>query len=267
MIAQFKLNRILWLIAALLTMWAAITGLIQPDLYENLVPPAIIPGVFAQDVLSTTFALILIWIAAAGRPDHLRRRIIAAGILGFFFYAYGIYAIERIYTQLYPVYLAIFGLSLFALIYALASILRDLAQKITVGPVTRYVSAGYGIFIAVMFNFIWFSQLIPLIETGNRIDYLYSIYIIDLCFIMPAFVISAVMAIRNKALGLIGLPALFILGFGILSPLALAEWLKPPLYGLESDMLSLWLFLFLSLSFLFLTLVYLINFRNIQAPD
>jgi hypothetical protein len=42
----------------------------------------------------------------------------------------------------------------------------------------------------------------------NRSEYTFSVHIIDLCFIMPAFVICAVMAIREKALGEVWLPSI-----------------------------------------------------------
>jgi hypothetical protein len=61
-------------------------------------------------------------------------------------------------------------------------------------------------------------------------------------------------------LGLVSLPALFILGTGILAPLALAELLKPPLYGEPMDMGELLLYGILSLVFLILAAAYLTPF-------
>jgi hypothetical protein len=104
-----------------------------------------------------------------------------------------------------------------------------------------------------MFNFIWISKLIPLLQTGERIEYTFSVYIIDLVFIMPAFVISALLAVRKRAVGIVGLPALFILSVGILRPLALAELLKPLRYGMPVNLNEFWLYSVLSMMFLFLS--------------
>ncbi len=112
-----------------------------------------------------------------------------------------------------------------------------------------------------MFNFIWISQLIPLLQTGERIEYTFSVYIIDLVFVMPAFVITALQALRKHIVGIIGLPALFVQGIGILSPLALAELLKPSCYGMPLVIGEFWLYCILSMVFLILSTLYLTALR------
>jgi hypothetical protein len=56
---------------------------------------------------------------------------------------------------------------------------------------------------------------------------LYSIYILDLCFVMPAFIITAVMSLRRMPLGILLAPAMMILGFFVIFPLGLNELAKP----------------------------------------
>jgi len=92
-------------------------------------------------------------------------------------------------------------------------------------------------------------MLIPLIYPPSQRD-------------MPAFVITAFLAIRKKALGLTGLPALFILGAGILSPLALAEVLKPVRFNMQVNPGDFWLFSILSMIFLALSAVWLTALKN-----
>jgi hypothetical protein len=69
--------------------------------------------------------------------------------------------------------------------------------------------------------------LVPLMRGHHRIEYLYSIYILDLCFVMPAFAVTAIMAIRRQALRAVLGPAIMILGFFVIFPLALNELAKP----------------------------------------
>ena len=122
----------------------------------------------------------------------------------------------------------------------MASIKGDAVEKLTLPAYARYGAAVYGVIIAVMFNIIWFSALTPLLQTGDRIEYTFSVYIIDLVFIMPSFVIAAYLALRRKYVGVVGLPALFILGIGIISPLALAEIIKPGRYGMAANSGDCW---------------------------
>ena len=62
----------------------------------------------------------------------------------------------------------------------------------------------------------------------NRIEFMYSIYILDLCFVMPAFFITAVMSLRKHPFGVLIAPAIMILGFFVIFPLGLNELAKPP---------------------------------------
>jgi len=258
MTLPINLNRWLWLGVALLSLIASGVGVLHPSVYDGLIPASIRPGVFTQDLVAIALSVVLGLLAVSDRSDLVRKRIVAHGILGFLFYAYGIYAIERMYNALYPLYLALFGASLFVLVYSAATVPTNATARLAVPSWTRILGAGYGLVIAVMFNIIWFSQLAPLLRGGRQIDHLYSIYIIDLSFIMPAFVIAALFALRRHPVGVMGLPALFVVGVGILSPLALAEWIKPARYDLPSDIGALTLYGVLSASFIILAGLFLV---------
>jgi len=249
--------KVLQLLIGALTLMAALVGAINPAIYEGVASPGIMPGIFAQDVFAIIAAFLLLVLTAISGPSTVRRQIVILGILGFLLYAYGIYAIEQLYNFLYPVYLAIAGLCFYALAYALGGISASVEKHVRLPSWLRYLSSIFGILIAVMFNVIWFAQLIPLLQAGQRIEYTFSVYIIDLCFIMPAFMICAVMTMKKKVLGEKGLPALFILGTGILSPLALAEALKPALFHMARDPGGFRLYLVLSGLFLVLAVLYL----------
>jgi len=262
MIKNLSLNKILFIFTGIITLIAAVMGILKPEMYNPVVSARMIPAIFTQDLVSVLAALVLIVLAILLHQNDFRKLIIVHGILGFFFYAYGIYSIEQVYTSLYPLYLTILACSFYVLIFSISNVDKSTVKKLDISPIIRYIAAGYGIFVAVMFNFIWLSQLIPLLQSGERIEYTFSVYIIDLAFVMPAFIISASLAIRKEALGLTGLPALFILGVGILSPLALAEALKPVRYNIPLNSGDFWLYSILSLSFLFFSAIYLVSVQN-----
>jgi hypothetical protein len=100
------------------------------------------------------------------------------------------------------------------------------------------ISAGFSLAIAVLFNFLWISALYPLVLTGTKIESLYSIYILDLCFVMPAFVITAALLLRKRGLGILMTPSMYILGIFVIFPLGLGELAKP-YFGLAADNTSM----------------------------
>jgi hypothetical protein len=258
-------NRVLWIVTSVLAIVAAAVGVLRPAIYDGVVAENIVPGVFTQDLVVFAGAMALLVLALMDTPARVRSRIVIAGILGFFFYAYGVYAMEQVYTELYFVYLAILGLSLFTIASTLVSLDYERLADYRLPPFVRVACSAYAIFVAIMFTFIWTGALIPLIRDGFRKEFTFSIYIIDLSFVMPAMAVSGVMALRRKPLGIVGVPALFVLGAGILSPLALAELLKPALYGRPTIPGELWLYLVLSVVFVGLTVLYLATLRAPKA--
>ena len=268
MTRNLTLNKSLYLLTGVLAILAALIGVLNPEMYEPVVIARIIRGVFSQDLVVIVGSVLMLVLALGMRRDSHCKAVVILGILGFLFYGYGIYAMEQVYTALYPLYLAILALSFYTLALSLASLDHTAIEDLSLPPVVRYGSAAYGIFIAVIFNIIWIGQLIPLLRTHDRIENTFSVFVIDLVFIMPSFVITAYLTTRNRALGIVGLRALFIVAVGILSPLALAELLKPIRYGLPMIPGDFWLWFILSVVFLIFTIVYLAALRpSERAPE
>lgn len=247
MLRNLRLHRVLWAVTGLLALVAAVTGVAVPGIYSGVIAPDLTPGAFSQDVISVLASVVLIALALAGGNDPAKGQIAALGLLGYFFYAYGIYAIERTYNGFYLVYLAIFSISFWALIAAGASLERNLLEP-NLPRGLRIASASGALLQPLIFYPLWIAMLVPLMSTGDQIDSLYSIFILDLCFIMPAFLLLALLTYRSHPLGLLLLPALYVLGFTLIFSLALGELAKP-LFGLDVNLQAFWLSLVLSVFF------------------
>lgn len=90
-------------LTGLLTLFVSVVGIWEPDIYTGIVAPSIIPGAYSQDLMSAAAAITLLCLSLTRRSDPPKRQIIALGLLGYLFYAYGIYVIERAYNGLYLV--------------------------------------------------------------------------------------------------------------------------------------------------------------------
>jgi hypothetical protein len=267
MIQNLRLNRLLWILVSLGALVASIIGVANPAIYDGVTSAKVLPGVFTQDILVLVTAPIALVLTVLAKERDFRKHVIVLGIVAFFIYAYGIYSIEQLYNYLYPLYLAILGAAVYTLIYGFSSLGAYAGQPVDVPAVTRYICAAVAIIIAVMFNVIWMARMIPLIQEANRIEFTHSVFVIDLSFIMPGFVIAAVMMLRRRRAGQVGIPVLFVLGVGILSPLALVELVKPGRYAGEFIASEFWLFAILSVLFLVLTVLYLATLRMHREAD
>lgn len=262
MIANLRLNRLLWAVTGGLAVVAAIAGFLAPTLYDGLVSEKLLPGALAQDLISVLAGLALLVLATVVRPDRHRQQLLALGLLGYLFYAYGIYVIERTYNGFYLVYLAIFAFAFWSLVYGTANLRRDVMVRARLSRVLRILSASGALLQPLIFYPLWIAMLIPLMRDRDQIDSLYSIFILDLGFIMPAFLILAVLVFRNQGAGLVLLPALYVLGFTLIFSLALAELVKP-LFDTVPDLPALTAAAVLSALFLVLGGLHL---RRLELP-
>lgn len=238
MLHHIRLHRTLWAVTALLTLPVAAAGAARPEIYAGIVSSDILPGAFSQDLLSVAAGLGLGYLAVAAGPGKTRHHIAALGILGYLFYAYGIYVIERAYNGLYLAYMGIFALAFWCMVLAGAHFRRDLPPPALPTGI-RLLSASGAILQPLIFYPLWIAMLLPLMSSGEQIDSLYSIFILDLCFIMPGFLILSVLTFRNRAVGLLLLPALHVLGFTLIFSLAIGELAKP-LFGVPLSPPALW---------------------------
>ena len=227
MIKNLKTNKTLWIIVAALSLIAALIGVLDQKVYSAILPSELLPGTISQDLISIFTALALVFLTFKTGDADAKKQIVVISLLAYLFYGYGIYVIERLYNALYLLYMAIFSLSFWTLVYSLISIDIDAVKNIKAPNWIRNLSAGFLIFTAFLFYFLWTSQLIPLMQTGEKIDTLYSIYILDMALILPAILASAFMLIKKKALGLVFAPILFFKAFTLLFSVGLGSLIKP----------------------------------------
>lgn len=256
MVGRLGVNRLLWYAVGFLSLIAAIAGLLKPELYNGLVNEEIMSGVMSQDIISVAASILIIVPAFSTRQEDSKKQIVILGLLGYLFYAYGIYVIERFYNVFYFLYMGIFALSFYAIICGVASMRREVTRRVEISNVTRIVSVGFSLLIPALFYGLWISQIVPLIRAGQKIEFMYSIYILDMCFLFPAFIIIAVMAAKKEGFGLILVPTIFIWGFTLLFSVALGGLLKP-LYNQAMVAGEITLYLVVSTVFLALAIVYM----------
>jgi hypothetical protein len=251
---QFAKLRVSWLFVGFASLIVSVFGVLRPEIYDEVVSTGIVPGVFSQDILAIAGAAVLLVLAFSVKRTELMKQVVILGLLGFFFYAYGLYVMEQVYTVVHLVYMAIFGVSSFSIAFTIAGIPWENLKDVSMPRSIRVSSLAILVITPLIFIPLWIGRLVPLIQSADRIEYTFSVMIIDLCFIMPGFVIVAYKMFRQEITGTALAPALFILGFFILSPLAIAELIKPIAYDQAIEAGPLGLYAMMSVIYLGLTL-------------
>jgi len=241
----------------------AVTAVINPGIYAHFVEERYINGMIAQDIMAIFALIILLIISLKINEKSYIKQVVGLGLLGFLFYAYGVYVIEQIYNYLYFGYMAIFSLSFFGIIYSLFRINWAVTDSAKIPAGIRRLSAVFTLLIPAVFVLLWAIIQANLIMSGEQIQNTYGVLIMDLCLIMPLFIIAAILSLREKAIGFVLTPALFVLGFTLLFPVGFSE-LIPGLFQKSNAPLNLSSFLLYDgLSVLFL-IIGIVHMRKVQ---
>jgi hypothetical protein len=227
MLERERLNRTLWAVTGALALFAALGGLLAPSLYSSVVPAAVLPGALSQDVVTIGVSVALLVLAATARAPRHKQQMLAFGLLGYLFYGYGVYSIEQVYNAFYLVYLAVFALSFWALVLGVIGLRREVLASVRLPRWTRILSFGGALLQPLVFYPLWIASLLPLMAEHRQIRSYYSIYVLDLCFIMPAFFVLAILVLRGRGLGLVLAPAMFLFGGVLMLSLAIAPLVAP----------------------------------------
>lgn len=179
-----------------------ISGLYRDNLY-------FMAQAVGQDFISLVVVLptlvVTAFLASRGSPHA---RIIWLGGLIYLVYTYAVAAFDVNFNSLFLVYVAVLGCSLYALIGGLVTtnlldIKKCFTEKTPVQAVSIYLAV-----LAVLFYFLWLREIVPALmareipqsiqDNGTPTN---AVHVLDMAWILPAFVITALSLWRKRALG------------------------------------------------------------------
>jgi len=216
-------------LSALLTLYASLRGILNQSLYTEVaeagtISSFLVTGSLAQDIILLPTALLLLVLTVRFlRKPSLKTLILNLGLISFIFYGYGLYVIQGQYTDLYVIYLAIFGLSLYAMIYGLLAVRWDEASSTTLSKQLKASLAAFLLLIPLVLIPVWLMLIFPDINAHIPSD-TYAVFILDLCIVFPALVIIAWLLFTNRPSGNILGGVAIIKAFTICLSVAFGEW-------------------------------------------
>jgi hypothetical protein len=226
-----KTARSLSFLIAVLAAVEAAGGLLLPGLYrDNL----FISSAWKGNDLVTLLVAVPILVAAlvfAVRSSG-RAQLVWVGMLDFMLYNYAFYLFAAAFNWFFLLYVALFGLSVYALIFALANmdipaLARGFRERTPRGWIAGYmILVGVGlslIYIAQSLGFILTGQLPGIVERSGHPTSI--VFALDMTLVIPFFVLGAIWLLQHKPWGIV---------------LAGVATIKGPLYTLVLTVDSLW---------------------------
>jgi hypothetical protein len=172
------------------------------------------------DIFTLAFAVpALLAVLPALAKGSLRARLFALGILGYLFYQYLMYAMAWAFGPLFLLFVAIYALSLTAIVSIVATIpLAGLAERFSEGFPRRGMAA-LCFALAVMLVFMWLARILPALN-GEIEGVLLGqttlvVQALDLGLIVPLALFTAVAAWRGSPVGYLLSAAVVVKAFAM----------------------------------------------------
>jgi hypothetical protein len=199
---KFSMQPYLWMssLIALCLAIAATAGLLNPEMYTPFIrSEALRVGLPVQDFVSLLAAPGIIAAMFYAKRGSARALVIWTGLLLFAGYYYAFYCFGYVYTIYYPLYLAIMGLSVYALAGLLASVnLNAFRECVGGGMPVRFLAFVMG--MTLLFIPLWLMAIYQGIQ-NQQVDAAALVFVLDLAFLIPASAFGAVQLWRRRTFG------------------------------------------------------------------
>jgi len=154
-------------------------------------------GTISQDIVTVVSSfLMIVLIALYIKRKDVRVLISIVGLLSFYFYGYGTYVISALYTSAYLVYMLIFTLSILGLIVGISGFTSECVKSLYLPKWLRICGIVFLSMIILIFMSKWIADIIPYTRNHTVPDF-YAIFILDLCIVLPLFIVIVYMLVKN----------------------------------------------------------------------
>jgi len=217
----------LWLsvIDALLVLLASASGIFLTNTYARETTSWAVQGI-GQDIVNLVAVVVLFIAAYFVNKGSVKAFLVWSGVLLYLIYAYVIYAFDIHFNSLFLVYVAILGLSFYALVGSVIRLHLDQLQAYFAANTKARPVSVFLLVLGIVFYLLWLSEEIPALLTGKippsvRENGLLTnpVHVLDLGLLLPGMIITGVLLWRRKLLGyLLAIP---LLVFNILTGTAI----------------------------------------------
>jgi hypothetical protein len=192
---------------------ASVTGLLVSARIYGQETAAFADAAAAQDMVNLAIVVpLIVVLAILARSGSVRAYVCWLGCLAFTTYNYAIYAFSIHFGPLFLPWVAVLGLSFYALVGGLAAADAP-AVKDRVAQRGGRLAGWTLIAFAALFSLLWLSEIVPDLLAGNpsrsaatwRVP-TNPVHVLDLALFLPAVAASGVLLLRRKALGYLTAP-------------------------------------------------------------
>ncbi len=213
-----KQRTIFWIlsvITASLMCWTSMEGLLSPSIYNGETENWKVQSM-GQDLIN--LGLIPFYLFTAGFISRRKWYIslLWAGATIYFIYTYLIYCFDIHFNRLFIFYCLIVCFHFYSLLYLMFLYWQCRTPLlINTSPLLKKITGIYFVLIALLFYFLWLSEIIPASLYHTTPDSLQTaglftnpVQVLDIAFVLPGILFTGILLLRSKTLGTLFAPIL-----------------------------------------------------------
>ncbi len=216
---NLKTINILSVLLSIILTIVSIAGGFFSGTYEREVPSMAAQGT-GQDLvdLFLVVPLLLISLYYTNKNNKIAAFVLG-GTLAYIMYSFVIYSMGIHFNQMFLLYTATLGLSLFAFILYMNDMFRqDIANWFEKPP--KKAIGIYLIFVAIVFYTLWLKSVIPALvnnsipeDVANYNLLVNPVHVLDMAFALPSLIIGGILLMKGKSTGYLiaGLSLVFMM--------------------------------------------------------
>jgi hypothetical protein len=197
----------------------SIAGAFVPSTYQREVPSMAAQGA-GQDMVNLFLVvpLLLVSLVLTNRGSKIAS-LFLGGTLAYILYSFVIYSLGIHFNQMFLLYTATLGLSLYAFILYMNDMLKkDLSEWFENAP--KKLIGIYLIIVAAIFYALWLQSIIPALinktipdDVANYDLLVNPVHVIDMAFALPALILGGILIMKAKSTGYLiaGLSLIFMM--------------------------------------------------------
>lgn len=206
---------------------SALLGLFRPGHYRA--PPGLIESYQLQDltilVVGVPVLAVGLWYAVRESP---RGRIVWLGGLAYMTYMWASIAIQVPFNELFLVYIALFGLSLFTLVGGIVTTDADSIRQTLDGHINPSLYSGVLTIIGLGLGLLWLSDVVSPLLSGTTPRLVEEVgpqamasHVIDLGVVVPSILLAAVWLYQERSWGYVFAGVVLMLGATLAAPIGI----------------------------------------------
>jgi hypothetical protein len=204
---NFKTTYILSILIASLSTIASLGGLLLADLYRD---NAFVKTTWLGNDAVTLLLAVPLLLGAMIRSNRgsLKARLVWLGMLDYTLYNYAFYLFGSAFNACFLVYVALLGLSIFALIFGLTNLdVNEIGSRFRETTPVKWIG-GYFLFVACGLTLVYVTQSILFIATAEvpaivtQSGHITNVvFALDLTLLIPWFVVGAIWLFKRNPWG------------------------------------------------------------------